>query len=126
MFIQHNAPACPMSRKNHTLPVTFSSRGMAYAGFLNRSYIALTNPEIFCRSQDAFGSESSACLEEGFSSLEIAALFTANMYQQIFRVLCSVILARSVLTLMKGVVRPQAIPTKRNPAIQRQIGGDSS
>lgn len=29
--------ACPINRKNQTLPVTFNSSGIAYAGFLRRS-----------------------------------------------------------------------------------------
>lgn len=38
--LSDHIPACPMSRKNHTLPVTLSSKGTAYAGFLRRSSTA--------------------------------------------------------------------------------------
>jgi hypothetical protein len=34
---QHHIPACPMSRKNHTLPVRLISNGTAYRGLLSRS-----------------------------------------------------------------------------------------
>lgn len=32
-----NAPACPISRKNHTLPVRLITRGTAYAGLRSKS-----------------------------------------------------------------------------------------
>lgn len=91
-----NRPSFPTNKKNHTLPVRLISRGTAYAGLRNKSKavkIALRN---FRFSQLFAG-----LITEGRG---VGEKLTA---------------ARR----MKGLVSPQAMPTRRKPSVERKIEG---
>nr|POE56335.1 hypothetical protein CFP56_50879 [Quercus suber] len=97
-----DVPACPINKKNQTLPVTFNNSGIAYAGFLKRSTTPYKTPQNFLDIQEISGSERYGRGVEGVWSRILAAL------------------------AMNGVVSPQAMPTRRNPMIHRQMGGEGS
>lgn len=85
-----------MSKKNHTLPVRFTSNGTAYRGFLSRSVTLKKMVRAFLESQEREGEE-----REGWGGGEW------------------VMAARR----MKGVEKPQARPTRRKPRVQRRGDG---
>lgn len=82
-----NSPAFPMSRKNQTLPVRLRSSGTAYLGFLRRSRTAKKALSVFLFTHDLFTLPRSSTACGGG--------------------LCSRAARR-----MKGVVSPQARPTR--------------
>lgn len=87
---KYYSPALPISRKNQTLPVRLISKGAAYRGFRSRSTTAKKARYTFAFSQLARTvSDSRIGCAGGWWSF--AAL------------------------RMKGVVRPQAIPTSVKP-----------
>ena len=92
-----NSPAFPINKKNHTLPVKLINSGTAYPGLRSKSKTVYTAFSTFLFTQLSC-SESTAGRDGGWK-------FTA---------------ARR----MKGVVRPQAMPTRRNPSVQRKMEGE--
>ena len=92
-----NSPAFPINKKNHTLPVRLINRGIAYPGLRNKSRTVYKAFSTFLFIQ-LFCGESTAGRDGGWK-------FTA---------------ARR----MKGVVRPQAMPTRRKPSVQRKMEGE--
>lgn len=48
----NNIPACPINKKNHTLPVTFKSNGIAYLGFCSKSFTAYQIARSFLFGQE--------------------------------------------------------------------------
>ena len=90
-----NVPACPTSKKNHTLPVKLITSGTAYAGRLSVSNTANATPPTFLFRQPTFGSCSQRRLS-GTAALEEA------------------VEERAALRI-NGVVRPHAAPTRRKP-----------
>lgn len=48
----NNIPACPINKKNHTLPVTFKSNGIAYLGFCSKSFTAYQIAKSFLFGQE--------------------------------------------------------------------------
>jgi hypothetical protein len=87
-----------MSKKNHTLPVKLMSNGTAYPGVRRRSSTVYTAPRTF-RFNQLFCGEVTDGLAGG--------------------------LKRTAARRMNGVVRPHAIPTRRNPIVQRKMDGES-
>jgi len=89
--VEHNLPAFPINKKNHTLPVKFSTNGTAYRGLRKRSATAKTVPYSRLRTKLFLTSSlsSSGC---GGGRWSLAA------------------------RRMKGVVNPQARPTMRKPS----------
>ena len=96
----HHLPALPISKKNHTLPVKFTTSGSAYAGLRSRS-------------------------------ATVHAAFRTRRWARPARVPVS---RRSregwaggwkwrAARRMKGVVRPQARPTRRKPRVQLRMEG---
>ena len=83
-----NSPAFPTTKKNHTLPVRFSTKGRAYRQSLNKSITPNAAPSTFFLTQ---------------------LLVTAGEE----RIGCGGGTCRRAPRRMKGVVKPQARPMRR-------------
>lgn len=96
-----NPPAFPISKKNHTLPVRFTTSGTAYAGLRSRSTTVHAALSVRHLTHPAFVAVSTRSREGWGGGWKLSA-------------------ARR----MKGVVRPQARPTRRKPRVQFRIEGE--
>lgn len=89
-------PSFPTNKKNHTLPVRLITSGTAYAGLRSKSRAVKIAFRIFRFSQLFAGLVTEA---RGVGEKLTAA------------------------RRMKGVVSPQAMPTRRKPSMERKIEG---
>lgn len=96
-----DSPAFPINKKNHTLPVKFTTSGTAYAGLLSKSTTVHIAFSVLHLTHPAFVLVSMRSREEWGGGWKLSA-------------------ARR----MKGVVRPQARPTRRKPRVQLRIEGE--
>ena len=96
---QKYKPSFPTNKKNHTLPVRLITSGTAYAGLRSRSNAVKIAFRIFRFSQ----------------------LF-AGLFTEARGVGEKLTAARRI----KGVVSPQAIPTRRKPSVERKIEGEEA
>ncbi len=98
---QGNLPALPINKKNHTLPVRLITSGIAYLGLRNRSTTPKRAPRNFDLIQLDFTDGESRIGCGGGECCRAAAR-------------------------MNGVVKPQAIPMRRNPMTYRKMDGAGS
>lgn len=96
-------PALPTNKKNQTLPVRFTTSGTAYLGLRKRSTTVHIPPSILTLAHQI----PHFILSPGFGPREGSRAF--NEFREEWEGGLKSIAARR----MKGVVRPQARPTRR-------------
>ncbi|KAL8895992.1 MAG: hypothetical protein Q9192_003334 [Flavoplaca navasiana] len=106
----NNIPALPINKKNHTLPVKFTTSGTQYFGLRNKSNTIHIPPSIFTLIHH--------------SPRDIRAELAGSLLLRLSSEAWVGGWKSSAARRMKGVVRPQAMPTRRKPRVQRIMEGE--